>query len=256
MLWLRALIALPFGLALGSFMTVAIHRLPEGESMVLPRSRCPSCGVEIRNRDNIPVVSWLLLRGRCRSCGTRISPVYPVLELATAGLVVAATARYDRPWVGAMVALLLAPMPAIAIIDLRHKIIPNRLTYPALIGFPVYLVIARLADGGVDPLRATIGALAYGGGLFIVALVSGGMGMGDVKLAAAIGLVLGAISLGAVGVAAGAAIVVGGAAAIVAIAGGAARKAMIPFGPAIAVGAVVAAFWGPQIASAYLRLAT
>jgi leader peptidase (prepilin peptidase)/N-methyltransferase len=256
MVWVRALVALPFGLALGSFMTVAIHRLPEGQSVVSPRSRCPSCGTEIRNRDNVPVVSWLLLRGRCRSCGARISIVYPVLELGTAALVVAAVARYDRPWVGAMVALLLALMPAVAIIDLRHRIVPNRLTYPALIGFPVYLVVARLAGGGVDPLRGLIGALAYGGGLFVVALVSGGMGMGDVKLATAIGLVLGSIALGAVAVAAGGAILVGGVAAIVALARGAARRSMIPFGPAIAAGAVLGALWGVQIADAYLRVST
>jgi leader peptidase (prepilin peptidase)/N-methyltransferase len=256
MVWLRALVALPFGLALGSFMTVAIHRIPEGASVVRPRSRCPSCGAEIRSRDNVPVVSWLLLRGRCRSCGAPISPAYPLLELSTAALVVGAVVRYDRPWVGAMVALLLALMPAVAIIDLRHRIVPNRLTYPALVGFPLYLVIARLADGGVDPLHGLLGALGYGGGLLVVALVSGGMGMGDVKLAAAIGLVIGAVDLGAVAVAAAAAIVVGGVAAIVALARGAERRSMIPFGPSIALGAVVAAFWGPQIADAYLRLVT
>jgi leader peptidase (prepilin peptidase)/N-methyltransferase len=182
--------------------------------------------------------------------------VYPLLELSTAALVVGAVVRYERPWVGAMVALLLALMPAVAIIDLRHRVVPNRLTYPALIGFPVYLVIARLADGGVDPVRGLLGALAYGGGLLLVALASGGMGMGDVKLATVIGLVVGAVDLGAVGVAAGGAIVVGGAAAIVALARGAERRSMIPFGPSIAIGAVVAAFWGPQIAHAYLRLVT
>ena len=254
MVWLRALVALPFGLALGSFMTVAIHRIPERASVVRPRSRCPSCGAEILNRDNVPVVSWLLLRGRCRSCGARISPVYPLLELSTAALVVGAVVRYDRPWVGAMVGLLLAPMPAIAIIDLRHRIVPNRLTYPALIGFPVYLVVARLAGGGVDPVRGLIGAFAYGGGMFVVAFASGGRGMGDVKLATVIGLVLGAVDLGSVAVAAGAAILAGGGAAIVALARGAERRSMIPFGPSIAVGAVVAAFWGPQLADAYLRV--
>jgi leader peptidase (prepilin peptidase)/N-methyltransferase len=254
--WLRVLVALPFGLALGSFMTVAMHRLPERQSVVRPRSRCPNCGAEIRNRDNVPVISWLLLRGRCRDCGARISIAYPILELATAALVVAAVLRYERPWVGVMVALMLALMPAIALIDLRHRIVPNRLTYPALIGFAIYLAVARLADGGVDPVRGLVGGLAYGGGLLIVALLSGGMGMGDVKLAAVIGLVLGSISLGAVAVAAGGAIVVGGVAAITALARGADRKAMMPFGPSIAAGAVVAAFWGAQIAGSYLRVVT
>jgi leader peptidase (prepilin peptidase)/N-methyltransferase len=256
MVWLRALVALPFGLALGSFMTVAVHRVPEGTSMVRPRSRCPHCGAEIRSRDNVPIVSWLLLRGRCRNCGERISFVYPLLEAATGVLVAAAVARYDRAWVGVIVALLLALMPALAIIDARHRIIPNRITYPALIGFAGLLLVARLFDGGVDPVRGLLGAAAYGGGLFVVAFVSGGMGMGDVKLAALIGLVIGSISLGAVAVAAGAAIIVGGVGAIVALLMGAGRKAMMPFGPSMAAGAIVASFWGPQLASAYLRVIT
>src|SRR5438128_8466265 len=113
MVWLRIVLSLPFGLAIGSFMTVAVDRLPEGQSVLRPRSRCPRCGAAIRNRDNVPVVSWLLLRGRCRACGERISFLYPLLELATGVLVVGAVVRYDRPWVGAMVALMLALMPAI-----------------------------------------------------------------------------------------------------------------------------------------------
>ena len=91
--WLRAIVALPFGLALGSFMTVVVDRLPKQESIVAPRSRCPSCGAEIQARDNVPVLSWLLLRGRCRACGEPISPVYPLIELSTAAGVVGAAAR-------------------------------------------------------------------------------------------------------------------------------------------------------------------
>jgi leader peptidase (prepilin peptidase) / N-methyltransferase len=128
--WLRALVALPFGLVLGSFMTVAVHRLPKGESVVSPRSRCPGCGAEIGARDNIPVLSWLLLRGRCRRCGEPISVEYPLIELATAGLVVLAAIRYSNPWQAVLVGGLLALMPGVALIDLRHRIIPNRLMYP------------------------------------------------------------------------------------------------------------------------------
>src|SRR5712691_10903190 len=113
-------------------MTVAVARMPMGESVVRPRSRCPVCGTEILARDNVPVLSWALLRGRCRACGARISPEYPLTEIATATLVVAASARYSSLWVGIMVALLLSMMPALAIIDVRHRIIPNRLMYPAL----------------------------------------------------------------------------------------------------------------------------
>jgi leader peptidase (prepilin peptidase) / N-methyltransferase len=254
--WLRALVALPFGLALGSFMTVAVHRIPEGESVVRPGSKCPSCGAPIRWFDNVPVVSWLLLGGRCRRCGARISVAYPLLELTTAGLVVGAVVRYDRPWIGALVGLLLSMMPALALIDLRHRILPNKLTYPALVVFPLYVVFARLFDGGVSVTGALVGGLAYGGGMLLVALVSGGMGLGDVKLAAVIGIALGAIGLRYVGVAAGAAILFGGVAAIVALVMGAGRKARIPFGPWIAAGAVAAGFWGDRLASAYLSRVT
>ena len=251
--WLRALIALPFGLAIGSFMTVVVSRVPAGESVIRPRSRCPGCGAEIANRDNVPVVSWVLLGGRCRGCGERISVSYPLLELSTAALVVAAAVVYERFWVAVMMAAFLALMPAISWIDIRHRIIPNRITYPAFLGFAAFVVLAWLFDGGTDPVRALIGSLSYAGVLFLVALISRGMGMGDVKLALVIGLVLGSLGLRFVGVAAAAAVVFGGLGGIVALAAGRDRKAMIPFGPYMAVGAVVAAFWGEPIADWYLR---
>jgi leader peptidase (prepilin peptidase) / N-methyltransferase len=250
--WLRALVALPFGLVLGSFMTVAVHRLPKGESVVSPRSRCPGCGAEIGARDNIPVLSWLLLRGRCRRCGEPISVEYPLIELATAGLVVLAAIRYPNPWQAVLVGGLLALMPGVALIDLRHRIIPNRLMYPSLILFPVLIVLAWLIDGAVDPARAGIGLALYGGILFVVAVISRGMGMGDVKLAALIGVVLGALGLRFVGVAAGAAIVLGGLGGLIALAMGRGRKSAIPFGPYLAVGAIVAGLWGEEIASWYI----
>ena len=159
--WIRALVALPFGLAIGSFMTVVVSRVPAGESVLRPRSRCPRCGVEIRNRDNVPVVSWLLLRGRCRACGERIPASYPLLELSTAVLVVAGAVAYERPWIAVMMAVFLSLMPAISWIDIRHRIIPNRITYPAFLVFAGYVVLARLFDGGTDPVRGLIGALAY-----------------------------------------------------------------------------------------------
>jgi leader peptidase (prepilin peptidase)/N-methyltransferase len=249
---LRALVALPFGLVIGSFMTVVVSRVPAGESLIRPRSRCPSCGTPIRNRDNVPVVGWLLLRGRCRSCGERISALYPALEIATATLFAAAFAVQDDLWAGALVAALLSLMPAITVIDIRHRIVPNRLMYPALVTFPVYVVIAFVAGGEVDPVRAAIGFAAFGGGLFVIAAVSRGMGMGDVKLAALVGLALGALGLRFVGVAAAAAILLGGVGGIVALALGRGRRSAIPFGPYLAAGAVVAAFWGEPIASAYL----
>jgi leader peptidase (prepilin peptidase) / N-methyltransferase len=250
--WIRAIVALPFGLVVGSFMTVAVHRLPKGESVVRPRSRCPACGAEIGARDNIPVLSWLLLRGRCRRCGERISVEYPLLELVTAGVVVLAAIRYPDAWQAVLVAGLLALMPGIALIDLRHRIIPNRLTYPALLLFVPVILLAWTIGDAADPVRAGLGLLLYGGVLFIVAAISGGMGMGDVKLAAVIGLVLGSLGLRFVGVAAAAAIVLGGLGAIVALAMGRGRKSAIPFGPYLAVGAVVAGLWGEPLASWYI----
>ncbi|HEX6580198.1 MAG TPA: prepilin peptidase [Actinomycetota bacterium] len=250
--WIRAIVALPFGLVVGSFMTVAVHRLPKGESVVQPRSRCPSCGAEIGARDNVPVLSWLLLRGRCRRCGQRISVEYPLLEVTTAGVVVLAAIRHPDPWQAVLVGGLLALMPGIALIDLRHRIIPNRLTYPALLLFVPVILLAWAIGDAADPVRAGLGLLLYGGVLFIVAAISGGMGMGDVKLAAVIGLVLGSLGLRFVGVAAAAAIVLGGLGAIVALAMGRGRKSAIPFGPYLAVGAVVAGLWGEPLASWYI----
>jgi leader peptidase (prepilin peptidase)/N-methyltransferase len=251
---LTLLVAAGLGLAIGSFMTVVVARVPAGESVVRPRSRCPACGAEILNRDNVPVLGWLLLRGRCRNCGDRIPVRYPVLELSTAALVVGAALRFDDPWIAIAMGGFLALLPAIALIDVEHRIIPNRITYPALIAFPLFLVVARAFGAPVDLPRMAIGGLVYGGGLLIVAVVSRGMGMGDVKLAGVIGIVLGSLGLRYVGVAAGAAIALGGLGGIVALLVGRSRKDAIPFGPYMAVGAMVAAFFGERLASAYLGL--
>jgi leader peptidase (prepilin peptidase)/N-methyltransferase len=250
--WIRAIVALPFGLGVGSFMTVAVYRLPRGESVVRPRSTCPTCGAEIGARDNVPVLSWLLLRGRCRRCGERISIEYPLLELATAGLVVLAAIRYPNPWHIVLVGGLLALMPGITLIDLRHQIIPNRLTYPAIVLFALVIVLAWLIGDAADPVKAGLGLLLFGGGIFVIASVSGGMGLGDVKLAALIGLVLGSLGLRFVGVAAGATIVLGGLGGIVALMMGSGMKSKIPYGPYLAAGALVAGLWGDPLASWYL----
>jgi leader peptidase (prepilin peptidase)/N-methyltransferase len=251
----RLIVAVPFGLVFGSFLTVAIHRLPARESLVRPRSRCPSCGSQIRSVDNVPVVSWVLLRGRCHACGARISAIYPLTELATAGLFVGAALTFDDPWVAVLMAPFLGLLAAIALIDARHRIIPNALTYPSLIIAPVYLVVARLAGAAVDLGDAAVGFLAYGGGLLLIALIAPrGMGMGDVKLAALVGVVLGALGVRYVAVAAGVGILVGGVAAIVALLAGRSRKSGLPYGPSLALGAAIAAFAGSQIADAYARL--
>jgi leader peptidase (prepilin peptidase)/N-methyltransferase len=250
--WLAPL-AFIVGLAIGSFMTVVAERVPAGDSVVRPRSRCPHCDAPIRNRDNIQVLGWLLLRGRCRDCHEPIAARYPLLEAATAIVMTAPFFVYDSIWVAVGVSALLALMPVVTVVDLERRIIPNKLMYPALAAAPVYLIVARLAGAPVDLVRAAIGFAAYGGILFVVAAVSRGMGMGDVKLAALIGLVLGALSLGQVAVAAGAAIVLGATGAIVALARGAGRKGAIPFGPFLAAGTVVGAIWGASVADWYQR---
>jgi leader peptidase (prepilin peptidase)/N-methyltransferase len=244
------------GLIFGSFLTVVVHRIPRGESVVRPRSRCPRCGAEIRAVDNVPVVSWLLLRGRCRRCGARVSVEYPLTEAATALLFAAASATHRDAFVAALVALFLAAMLAVALIDARWRIVPNRIVYPSLALGMAALVAGQLAGAPVDALRGLIGLASYAGPLLAVALiVPRGMGMGDVKLAALIGLVLGALGLSYVAVAAGVGIVLGGVGALAALAVmGYGRREHIPFGPFLAGGAAVAALAGPAIAGAYLSL--
>jgi leader peptidase (prepilin peptidase)/N-methyltransferase len=252
----RVVIFAVAGLAIGSFLTVVTYRLPRKQSVVAPRSTCPGCGEQIRPRDNVPVLSYLLLRGRCRHCGARISPLYPLLEAATAGLFAGAALRFDRTLVAAMVAVFLGVILAAAVIDAGHRIIPNRLVYPALVVFTLVVVAGWAAGEGIHLTGALAGFLAFGGGLFVIAFVSPrGMGMGDVKLAALIGLVLGSIGMRYVAVAAGAAILAGGLGGIALMAAGKkGRKQTIPFGPYLAAGAAISAFAGPQIAQAYLHL--
>lgn len=245
-----------FGLVFGSFLTVVVHRVPKKQSIVAPRSRCPRCGAEILARDNIPVVSWVLLRGRCRSCGARVSLEYPATEAATAGLFAAAAALVDPLYAAAVIAVFAGVMLAVALIDARHRIVPNRVTYPAVGLFAAAIAVGDLVGGGVDLPRALIGMVAYAGPLLLVALIApGGMGMGDVKLAALIGLVAGSLGLRHVLVAAGVGILLGGLGSIFALVvlryG---RRQQIPFGPYLAAGGVVAVLAGSEIASAYLSI--
>ena len=251
--------ALPFGLMgllFGSFLTVVVHRIPRGQSVVAPRSRCPRCGAPIRALDNVPVLSYLVLRGRCRNCGEPVALEYPLVELATGGLFAAAGALIEPLYAAILVAPFLGLMLALALIDLRHRVIPNRIVYPALAVYVVAITVGNFTGGGVDMLTGLLGLALYSVPMFLIALaVPGGLGMGDVKLAALIGLVVGALQLSLVGVAAFVGIVGGGLAALVAIAIlRYSRKEQIPFGPFLAGGAVVAALAGPAIASAYLSL--
>lgn len=237
-----------FGLLVGSFLTVVAHRVPRGESVVGGRSHCPACGEQIAAYDNVPVLSWLMLRGRARCCGASISPRYPLTELA-AGALYAATAvvLWDDTAALALGLAFVTLLLAITLTDLERRIIPNRIL---LVGVIVGVAIAAVGDPASLPERA-IAAAAAGGLLFAVALAyPRGMGLGDVKLAAVMGLYLGR-SVGPallIGFAAGALYGL----ALIAVRGASARKQAVPFGPFLAFGGVVALLAGEQIVDWYL----
>jgi leader peptidase (prepilin peptidase)/N-methyltransferase len=244
-----AVLAGVFGLLLGSFLNVVAYRLPRGESLAFPGSHCPSCETPIRPWDNVPVLSWLWLKGHCRACRGAISARYPVVEATTAALLVAVVLAKgaDRDaWLGLAFVLLLVP---VTLIDLDHRIIPNKLMG---LGTAVSLSILALTDPGSIP-EHLIAAAAAGGFLLVAAVAyPAGMGMGDVKLAAVMGLFLGRDVGAAMLVALVAGSVVG--AAIIARKGAAeGRKTAIPFGPYLAFGGLVALFAGGAVVDWYLN---
>jgi len=243
-----AVFALLGGLVLGSFVTVVAHRVPRGESIVGPRSRCPGCGTQIAAYDNLPVFSWLLLRGRARCCGAAISPRYPLTELAL-GLLYLTTVLvlWDDPGEVALGLVFVTMLLAITLTDLERRIIPNKILLVAAV---LGVAIAAVADPGSLPERA-IAAVAAGGLLFLAALAyPRGMGLGDVKLAAVMGLFLGRNVAPALLVALLAGSLVG--LAMIARHGAAARKTAIPFGPFLALGGVVGLLAGDQLVDWYL----
>jgi leader peptidase (prepilin peptidase) / N-methyltransferase len=241
------------GLVYGSFLTVIVHRIPLRRSIVTPRSACPACGATVRPFDNIPVISYVLLHGRCRNCAARIPVRYPLTELATAGLCAGAAVVFSDLYVAVVFAVFLGALLALGLIDAEHRILPNAIVYPSFVAFAGLIVLGALLGRPLSVPRAAIGSLAYGLPLLALAFVSpGGMGMGDVKLAGFIGLVLGSLGLRYVAVAAGLGVLAGGIGAIAALVLGRSRKSAIPFGPYLALGAMASAFWAPAIARAYL----
>jgi leader peptidase (prepilin peptidase) / N-methyltransferase len=234
------------GAILGSFLNVVIYRLPRGESLASPGSRCPSCGAPIAPYDNVPIVSWLLLRGRCRHCGASISPRYPAVELLTAVTFAAVVAvrgfddnlLLELPFVACLIAL--------AGIDLDHKLLPNKLVYPmALYGLAATAIVDT--DDLVEHVIAGAGGFLF---LFIAVLAyPRGMGMGDVKLAGAMGLYLGLSLIPAMLTAFLTGSLVG--LGMMAREGVQARKKAVPFGVFLALGGVVGLLAGPELIELY-----
>ncbi|HVT65156.1 MAG TPA: prepilin peptidase [Mycobacteriales bacterium] len=246
-----------WGLVIGSFLNVVIWRVPRDESVVRPPSHCPSCDKPISPRDNVPVVSWLLLRGRCRHCQARISIRYPLVELATAGLLTAFAVRFG-PHAALPAFLYLGCVGiALAMIDLDVQRLPDKLTLPS---YPVALVllgIAAMAQGAGWPYaRALIGMAAmfsFYAALWFV--YPAGMGLGDVKLSGVLGLYLGWLSWRALVVGAASAFLVGAVVSVVIllVVQGSGRKTKVPFGPFMLLGVLIAIFAADPIAHGYLH---
>jgi leader peptidase (prepilin peptidase)/N-methyltransferase len=237
------------GAIFGSFLNVVVHRLPRHESVVSPASHCPKCGTPVKPYDNIPILSWLMLRGHCRGCGAPISVRYPAVEALTAGLCAGAVlTTHSAAGIALSEALILIVVPA-ALIDLEHRIIPNRIT---ALGAMLALAIGLALDPAGEPERL-IAAAAAGGFLLIAALAyPGGMGMGDVKLAGVMGLFLGAAVAPALLIALVAGVLLG--AVVIARKGAqAGRKTAVPFGPFLALGALLAIFVGHPLVDVYVN---
>ena len=248
------LYAAAFGLVIGSYLNVVIHRLPREESTVLPRSRCPRCGARLRARDNLPLVSFLLLRGRCRYCRAPISWRYPLIEAVTATLFVGCVEAFGVSWHAAAAAAFGCALIALAGIDYEHFLLPDAITLP---GIAVGLLLSLRAEW-TDWRQALLGAALGGGGLWLLAQLwvllrhEEGMGLGDVKMLAMVGAFLGwqgvlvTVFLGSL---AGA--VVG---LTLIAAGRLDLGSRLPFGVFLAGGAMVALFAGPALVARYSRL--
>jgi leader peptidase (prepilin peptidase)/N-methyltransferase len=257
-----------FGLVIGSFLNVVIYRVPLGRSVVSPASACGSCGHAIRAYDNIPLVSWVLLRGKCRDCSAPISVRYPLVELAVGVFFAVVAFRFAPvlPFTGlelaAEIVVLVAFLYfaaislALAVIDLEKGRLPNAIVLPA---YPVVAVLLTVAAALTGAWPALLTALLGGvilGGLYLVLAVArpGGMGLGDVKLAGVIGILLGWLGWDVLAVGAIAAFLIGGIIGVAMLVGGRGRKASLAFGPWMLMGAWIGILAGEPIAHSYLQL--
>jgi leader peptidase (prepilin peptidase) / N-methyltransferase len=244
-----SLILFPAGMILGSCVSVVAHRLPRGEPWVAARSQCPGCGAQIAAYDNVPVISYLMLRGRCRSCDEPISRRYPLTEMGLGALYVGTFLALgdEQPWDLALGLVFCTLLVAITLTDLDLRVIPNKIV---LVGGVAGVVIVAAGDPGSLPERGAA-AIAAAGALFLVALAyPRGMGMGDVKLVAMMGIYLGRLIAPALLVAFAVGAAVG--LAMIARHGAEARKRAVPFGPFLALGGVVGLWFGEVIVDWYL----
>jgi leader peptidase (prepilin peptidase)/N-methyltransferase len=237
------------GMFFGSFAGVIAYRVPRGEGFVTGRSHCPSCGATIAAYDNVPVLSWLMLRGHCRSCHARIPARYPIAELVMALLFAATVLVLGTDDLGelALGITFCALLVIVTLTDLERGVIPNAIL---LAGAAIGVGIVAASDPASFGPRAIAAAGAGGFLLFIALAYPRGMGMGDVKLAAVMGLFLGRAVIPALVVAVLVGAVVG--IAIMAAQGGEARKRAVPFGPFLALGGVVGLLAGNEILNWYL----
>ncbi|GAA3821554.1 prepilin peptidase [Cellulomonas soli] len=257
---LTALLLLPLGLAVGSFLNVVIWRVPQGMSVVRPPSACPRCGHAIRERDNVPVVSWLLLRGRCRDCQEPISVRYPLVEAAT-GVLFVATGLFTGPsWVLPGLLYLVSISIALALIDIDTRRLPDVIVLPSYLVALALLTLASWNPGGEADWGALVRALIGGAAMFALYLVlvlvyPAGMGRGDLKLSGVLGLYLGWFGWATLAFGWFAAYLLGGLFSIgLLLVGRAGRKSKIPFGPWMLLGALVGIAVGEAVGEWYLSL--
>lgn len=254
------LLAFTAGACVGSFLNVCITRIPERESVVVPRSHCRSCRAPIALSDNIPLVSFLWLRGRCRACGAPIPVRYLIVELLTAALAVILLLRYGASWPLVVYSVFLGGLVVVSFVDLEAGIVPDRISLPG-IALGVTVSLSNRFFGRADfpgPLDSLLGVLLGGGLLLAVAWAYGrvtgreGLGMGDVKLLAMIGAFLGWASVPValfVGALAGSAWGIG-----LMLVKGVDSKHAVPFAPFLCAGALCALLWGPDFAVRHLTV--
>ena len=254
---LIAAFAAAFGLVFGSFLNVVAYRVPLGRSVVRPPSACPSCDAPVRPRDNIPVISWILLRGKCRECKTPISVRYLIVEAFTGALFAGTVLVVGLVWTLPAYLWFVAVTMVLILTDLDHKRIPNRILYPGTLVGLALLAGGAIADGRTDALsRAILGGVFYFAGLFVLALIArGGFGFGDVKLAFLLGLFGSYHGWEHLIVGVFLAFFIGGLVAIaLLVTRRKGRKDAVPFGPSLVLGAWIGIAFGLEIFEWYLRI--